>query len=96
MVCTFLIWSSVEGHLMVVRELLKHQELDVNAKTNHDGSALALASKMVHEEVVRELLKYPTVDMNAKDDDLYTALMWASHKDHMQVVRAPEAGCECY
>ena len=64
--CTSLILLCNEGHVMVVRELLMHKNLDANVNTSpHDGNALVSACQKVIW-MLSELLKHPrSVDGNA-------------------------------
>ncbi len=63
---TPLILASREGHLQEVDELLKHSQLNVNAKNHVGATALIIATQRGHSEVVRKLLMDPKVDANVK------------------------------
>jgi ankyrin repeat protein len=71
--------ASHHGHVEVVRDLLKHETVDVNAKDNGDNTAPNVASQHGRVEVVRELVQHDTVDVNAQDKLGRTAFLWASH-----------------
>ena len=74
-----LIWASGNGHIEVVRELIR-AGANVHAR---DDYALRYASKYGHIEVVRELLR-AGADVHACDD---YALRWASYHGHIEVVQ---------
>ncbi|KAI2497246.1 hypothetical protein MHU86_17253 [Fragilaria crotonensis] len=62
---TALYIASQNGHLEVVRELLQHDNVDVNLQCTDDGAtALIMASQNGHLEVVRALLQHSNVDVN--------------------------------
>ena len=85
---TSVIVASEHGQLQVVRDLLKHESVDMNAKDDDDGlTALYFASFKGYFKVVRELLKHETVEVNARNDDGRTALITASDEGHSKVVR---------
>ena len=84
--CTALCLASEKDHVQVVKELLKHESVEVNAKNDDCRTSLLLASYEGHSKVVRELLKHQKVDVNAKDDDGTTALIAASEKCHLEVI----------
>ncbi|KAI2492082.1 hypothetical protein MHU86_22479 [Fragilaria crotonensis] len=88
------------GRLEVVRELWKHENLNVNANDNHGYTALMSASFGSKVNVVRELLQHDEVDVTLKNKSGCTALMQAcktclweenyvevSRRDNLEVVR---------
>jgi serine/threonine-protein phosphatase 6 regulatory ankyrin repeat subunit B len=79
--------ASSGGHLKVVRELLKHHKIDVNAKDDDGDTALIAASENCHWEVVGTLLMHHELDVNARNDNGNTALLVASDQGHVEVVR---------
>jgi ankyrin repeat domain-containing protein 50 len=50
----------------VVRELLIHNVVDVNARNNQGNTALILASFLGHIYVIRELINHHIIDINTK------------------------------
>ena len=73
--------------LPIIVELLKHENLDLNAQVKYGDTALIAASLRGYAEVVRTLLKDGRVEVNGKDKHGGTALMNASHFGHPEVVR---------
>ena len=86
--CTALIWASQWGNLDVVRELLDHDGIDVNFKSDSGNTALISASEGGHLDVVCALLNHDGIDVNIQNEDGETALMWASFCGHLDEVRA--------
>ncbi|KAI2490607.1 serine/threonine kinase [Fragilaria crotonensis] len=85
---TALYIASQNGHLEVVRELLQHDNVDVNLQCTDDGAtALYMASQQGHLEVVRELLQHDNVDVNLQCTSGATALYTAIQNGHVEVVR---------
>ena len=86
---TPLIISARKGGKSVrnIVELLKQENLDINARYRYGRTALIMASYYGHEEVVRILLKHKYLDMNAADRYGNTALSLASYYGHEGVVR---------
>ena len=74
-------YASVNGHLELVRELLKDSRVDPSADNNF---AIQEASRYGHLEVVRELLKDSRVDPSANNN---AAIRLASKNGHLEVVR---------
>jgi ankyrin repeat protein len=63
---TALSMASAYGLVDIVRELLKHEQVDVNEMSTTRGkNALTRASLYNHVAVVRELLKHDKVNVNA-------------------------------
>lgn len=84
---TALIMASFLGHLDVVRELLKHDEVEANVLSEEGITALMGACLTGHLDIVRELLKHDKVDANVCAAHGPPALMMASLKGHMDVLR---------
>ena len=84
---TALAMASAFGLVDVDRELLKRDEVDVNAKDNGDKTPLISASAYNRASVVRELLKRDEVVVNHTCHDGNSALQVASEKGHVEVVR---------
>ena len=76
-----LCYASMNGHLEVVRVLLKDSRVDPSADNNQ---AIQFASENGHLEVVRELLKDSRVDPSANNN---YAIQDASENGHLEVVR---------
>ncbi|KAI2503126.1 serine/threonine kinase [Fragilaria crotonensis] len=83
---TALMAACQNGHVCVVRLLLKQCQTDANAKYPGGFTALFQASQGGKLEVVRELLKHEKVDVNAQQDQGGTALFIASQVGHTSVV----------
>ena len=77
--------ASLEGHLQVVRYLLRHG-VNVNSRNSADDTPLLLASWKGHLAVVQCLLEHGA-DMNLLDYENATPLTWAAHFGHINVVR---------
>jgi ankyrin repeat protein len=77
-----LIVTCVQGHAVIVRELLA-RGADVNARDNHGRSALHAASYNGRAEAMRELLKRHDVDINAQDGVGDTPLIDACAQSHL-------------
>ena len=73
--------ASDNGHLYVVRYLLKDKRVDPSHMNNY---AIRFSSENGHTDVVRELLKDPRVDPSA---DTNYAIGFASQYGHIDVVR---------
>ena len=64
-----LMMAAVGGWLPIVRELLTHNELDVNAKTVYGLTAMMIAACRGDISIFRELLNDRRVDVNAKNNE---------------------------
>jgi ankyrin repeat protein len=82
---TLLLWASKNGHVEVVKLLLK-KEADVNAPDLSGGTPLHQASKNGHVEVIKLLLK-KEADVNALNCLGSTPLHRASGNRHVEVVK---------
>ena len=65
-------WVSGNGHLKVVKELLKDKRVDPSADNNY---AIREASYNGHLEVVKELLKDPRVDWRKMSNKMKTSIL---------------------
>ncbi len=76
---TPLMFASSNGHLQIVRELLKHPKINVNQVDDYGSTALMAASFSGYSEIVELLLQQPGIDVNkASFFGGATALMIAS------------------
>ena len=87
-----LIMASWKGHVEVVKALLLHDKVDVNARRTTDGvTALWMASQNGHVEIVKVLLMNNKVDVNARRTiDGLTPLYMASQYGYTEIVRCLE------
>jgi ankyrin repeat protein len=83
---TALVVASCNGHLEVVRKLLKHENVNANAKDKRGFTAFLWAGYKGHWEVVREFLKYGHVDVNVKGPLGNTVIFWATLCQQLDVV----------
>jgi ankyrin repeat protein len=81
-----LLWASEHGYAEMVRELIKHEGLDLNLRAHRGRTPLIVASEWGRIKVVSELLKVQAVDVNAQDDDGRTSLIMASSVGHVKMV----------
>ena len=77
--------ASFEGHLQIVRSLLR-SGVDVDIKGIADCTPLRCASESGHRDVVQCLLDHGA-DVNSRDDDKNAPLNWAAFRGHAEVVR---------
>ena len=77
--------ASFEGHLQVVRYLLR-QGVDVNIRDSADDTPLLLASWQGHLDVVQFLLEHGA-DVNLLDDEHNAPLTLAAYSGHVNVVQ---------
>ncbi|KAI2500210.1 methyltransferase [Fragilaria crotonensis] len=71
----------------IVRELLKHDKVDVNCMNSHGLTALISACTDENLEIVRELLKHDKVDVNCMNSHGLTALFSACTNENLDIVR---------
>ena len=64
---TALFCACDKGYLEVVRELLKHKDIEVNKADNFGRSPLCIACENGYLEIVKELLKHENIDVNKAD-----------------------------
>ena len=77
--------ASLEGHLQIVRYLLRHV-VDVNVRDSTNDTPLLLASWRGHIDVVQYLLEHGA-DVDLPDNDDSTPLTCAAYSGHVNVVR---------
>lgn len=80
--------ACISGHDKVVRELLKHPEINVNSKEMFCDTPLWIACRAGHLPVIKLLMDDPRVLVNAatsKDD--YNPLEVAARNDHLDCVQ---------
>jgi ankyrin repeat protein len=75
--------ASERGHVAIVVELLKHDDLDLDVRNVDGWSALTFASFEGHVSVVNELLKEEKLDVNLQDP---FALVFATKHNLVKVV----------
>ncbi|KAI2513049.1 hypothetical protein MHU86_1340 [Fragilaria crotonensis] len=84
--------ASYEGHWDVVLELLKHENVDVNATGICGYTALMWATLGGRMDVVSELLQHDKLDINARNMAGSTALDIARN---FEMIDALEIGRNC-
>jgi hypothetical protein len=67
----------MKRHDRIVRQLLKKDGIDLNAKDNNGRTPLSWAAENMNDQIVRQLLK-DGIDLNSKDNNGRTPLSWAS------------------
>ena len=77
-----LYWTSENGHIEIVKELLKFGA-KLNAPGEFGETPLHIAAKKGHEEIVK-LLLLNGANIEAKCDDLFTPLYRVSRYEHAQ------------
>ena len=83
---TALHYSCRDGHVDIVRTLVKHKA-NVNTKTDSGDTPLTLAAMNKHDNVVHALSDY-NCEVLAKDKDAYTALLNTScERGYVGIVR---------
>ncbi|GBN59406.1 Ankyrin-2 [Araneus ventricosus] len=87
---TPLFCAVMRGHLEVVKLLLNHYKIDVNAKDKYDKSCLYLAVVKGYKTIVQALLRHPKIDVNAKYIcyDHFTPIHIAVQKNRFEIVKA--------
>ena len=80
---TALILATNRGFYDIVRELLSHPDIDVNARSgsyasDQKNTALILASLHDFIDIAKELLKHPGIDINIEDEHDKTAYHYAN------------------
>ena len=75
-----LLLACENDHRVIVMELLKHDQLDVNLRHDDEETALICACRCGNKEIVVELLKHDDVDVNLQDKYGHTALQWAINR----------------
>ena len=77
--------ASFEGHLQVVRHLLRHG-VDVNVRNTEDDTPLLFASWNGHQEVVQCLLDHEA-NLDLQNKHLQSPLILAAYSGHVDVIR---------
>lgn len=77
-----------KGEVDLVKELLQHEQIDVNLIGEDFETPLYLASKNGHLACVQALLKRDEINLNYSKPNGETALSIACKNNHSQVVRA--------
>ncbi|KAI2500739.1 hypothetical protein MHU86_13718 [Fragilaria crotonensis] len=75
---TPLLRAALDGRWQVVRELLNHKHVHVNADNDDGDTPLLVAVREGHVEVVMELLKHKDVDVNATTTNVESSRRLAS------------------
>ena len=84
---TALHYSCRDGHVDIVKSLVKHKA-DVNARPDHGATPLTLAARHGHDNVVHALLSDSQCLVDAKGQDGYTALHYSCRDGHVDIVKA--------
>ena len=81
-------WTALmlTSSLVIVKELLKTEGIDVNFQGPHGWTPLMSASAGGKTDIVKELLKVPGINFNIKKADGTTALMLAVIRRHPEVI----------
>ena len=74
------------GHLQVVEILLRHSQVNVNARNDKLATPLLVACQEGHVEVVKLLFAYPRVDVNLPQNGGYTPFFMACQSGYKAVV----------
>ena len=82
-----MIQAAGEGHIEVVKELLKVHDINVNHANNDGNSALINAAGEGHIEIVQELLKVDGINVNHANNDGNSALINAASEGHTEIVQ---------
>jgi ankyrin repeat protein len=83
---TALIISARDGQSKILKQLLKHKDIDFNAKDNEGKTAFMFACRGGNKENIRLFLETAGVDFDAKDKRGRIALMYACESLHLDVV----------
>lgn len=78
--------SKSKAYLNIVRELLKHNQVNVNLKDESGIRAIDWACECENLDFLREILKHPQLDVNAQEVDGVTTLMAACIGGYTNVV----------
>jgi ankyrin repeat protein len=82
---TPLILAAMNGHEMVVQNLIEREDVDADAKDKWSRTALSWAAEKGHKAVVRQLTGIANVDVNTRDKDGKTPLIYASRNGHKEI-----------
>ena len=84
---TPLSWAAERGHIVVVRELLVREDVDINNKSEcHHYTPLHFAAKHGHKMVVEQLLLHEDIDMNVRSEHGRTPLLMAVDRGFEPIV----------
>ena len=84
---TPLMWASYKDSLSIVKLLLNHPDIDVNARNDDKNTALSIASWWSRENVVKMLLDRPEINVNDQGSEGETALMVAAQNNYSDIVK---------
>lgn len=70
----------------LVRELLKEEDLNINAKNANGDSPIILACKYSNLEIVRELINFHCIDANIVDKKGNTPLIIACKNNNLDII----------
>ena len=84
---TPLSWAAERGHIVVVRELLVREDVDINNKSeNRQFAPLHFAAKHGHKMVVEQLLLHEDIDVNVRSEQDETPLWMAADHGYELIV----------
>jgi len=78
--------ASFSGHLEIVKNLLAHPGININAQDRNGVTAISFGCRFGCESVIQVLLKDPRVDVTLCDHEGHTPLWWASWKGKQEVI----------
>jgi len=78
-----LMLSAKNGHIEIVKLLMKLSKLNLNIQDKSGTTALLHATRRGQWEIVKLLLDEPTLNVNLQDESGWTSLMIASRKGKM-------------
>ena len=82
-----MIRSAMIGHVVMLEELLKCPNSDINDQGEHKN-ALYIASELGHTDYVKKIISYPNIDINRKNTHYgKTALFAAAEKNNLEVIK---------
>jgi len=71
---TPLYWACSKNHIMIVIELLKHPDIDVNKNNGCDSSPFYYACEHERTAILEELLRHPSINVDIMDNTGHRAL----------------------
>jgi ankyrin repeat protein len=75
------------GHVEIVKELLKVSRIDINKKNKAGEAALTSACAKGYVDIVKELLKEPKIDVNIKNSSGGTPLIFACQNGDIEIAK---------
>jgi ankyrin repeat protein len=84
---TILICAVAENRIVIVEQLLRRPEIEINAADDIQNTALHIAAERGHTRMVELLLKRPEVQINLKNHMGWTSLSKAAFAGNVEVVR---------